>query len=579
MIETDRIQRLATQLYGAERGVEITRRIQALSEEYRSRLPKRVPRDLSEKDVMLITYPDQVRNPGESPLAVLTDFAESHLRGLISAVHLLPFYPWSSDDGFSVTDFRSVAAQYGTWDDVRRLGRFFDLMLDAEINHASAQGEWFHLFLSGRAPYRDYFIQVADDPDLSHVVRPRTTPLLARFRSNGIEMPVWSTFGADQVDLNYKSPDLLVEMLDVLVFYASHGAGFIRLDAAPYLWKEMGTTCINLPQTHLLIGLIRAVLNGIAPSVRLIAEANVPQTDNLAYLADGVNEAQLIYNLSLPPLVLHAFQTGRAETLGRWISQLQLPSEPATFLNVLSTHDGIGLNPLHGILAEDQIREMAQEVVARGGLASSKTNSDGTVSPYEINMNYFDALDALGPAVDTGLQIERFVTAHAIMLSLQGVPALYFHGLFGSRGWPQGVLRTGRNRTVNREKLRRDQLEAELADPHSERARVFRRLSNLLAERARNSAFSPQAAQRVLSSNGQILALSRRTGGAHHHVLCLYNVSPASCEFQVEDPGLISALSGNHRDLITGAILPGGIDRPIRLKPYQSLWLAGEDAE
>jgi len=296
-------------------------------------------------------------------------------------------------------------------------------------------------------------------------------------------------------------------------------------------------------------------------------------------LGDGMDEAQLIYNFPLPPLVLHAFQSRRADTLGRWISELELPSGRATFLNVLSTHDGIGLNPLQGILGEDEILEMAHLTVTRGGLVSSKMNPDGGSSPYELNMNYFDALDALGPAVEPGLELERFVTAHAIMLSLQGVPALYFHSLFGSRGWPRGVLRTGRNRTINREKLHRDDLEAELADPHSTRARVFRRLSNLLAARAGSRAFSPDAAQRVLSSNGEILALSRRARGARAHVLCIYNVSPESCQFRVEDRDVLSALSGSPRDLITGSIVTGGIHRSMGLKPYQSLWLACEDAE
>jgi glycosidase len=579
MSAPERIQGLTSQLYGSENGAEITRRIQALVDEYRGRLPQHEARDLSERDAVLITYPDQVSDAADSPLSVLADFAEKHVRGLISTIHVLPFYPWSSDDGFSVMDFRAVAAQQGTWHDVRRLGRQFELMLDAEINHASAQGAWFHHFLKGRTPYRDYFIQVDDKPDLSRVVRPRTTPLVTHFRSEGRDAAVWTTFSGDQVDLNYRSPALLLEMLDVLLFYASQGAAFIRLDAVAFLWKEIGSTCINLPQTHVLVQLMRAVLDQVAPYVRLITETNVPQPDSHAYFGDGTNEAQLIYSFSLPPLVLHSFQTARAETLGRWISELRLPSEQATLLNVLATHDGIGLNPLRGILADLEIREMVQQCITRGGFVSSKMDPEGTSSPYEMNINYFDALDALGPAVDPGLEMERFTTAHAIMLSLIGVPAIYFHSLFGSRGWPQGVLRTGRNRSINREKLKRDRLEAELTDPRSVRARVFRHLGRLLAARAGCGAFSPHAGQRVLPSQGPILALIRGETGALPRVLCLYNVSPENCQFRVDDPDLASEIPANPRDLITGVRRTGGTDRSIRLKPYQSAWLSLDNPE
>src|SRR5690606_35016656 len=107
---------------------------------------------------------------------------------------------------------------------------------------------------------------------------------------------------ADQVDLNFKNPAVLLATTRALLFYVEHGAKFIRLDAIAYLWKEIGTPCIHLPQTHQVIQLMRAVLDEVAPDVRLITETNVPHPDNISYFGAGTNEAQLVYNFALPPL-------------------------------------------------------------------------------------------------------------------------------------------------------------------------------------------------------------------------------------------------------------------------------------
>ena len=307
-------------------------------------------------------------------------------------------------------------------------------MFDAVINHASAEGGWFQSYLRGEPDYKDHFIEVRGDPDLSAVVRPRALPLLTKFDTPHGSKMLWTTFSADQVDLNYHNPRVLLDVLDILLFYASQGAEFIRLDAIAYLWKEVGTSCINLPQTHWVVQLLRAVLDEIAPHVMLITETNVPNLENLSYFGDGSNEAQLVYNFPLPPLVLHALQTGEAGVLSKWASGLELPSHKVTFLNFLASHDGIGLNPVRGILRESEIVALAQRVQASGGFVSNKSNANGSVSPYELNINYFDALNAAEHAEELPVQIDRFVTAHAILLAFMGVPAIYFHSLFGSRG-------------------------------------------------------------------------------------------------------------------------------------------------
>ncbi len=574
MTRTDKIDRLLRELYGSQDGVEFSRRLDALIAEYRQRMPSVHARNLDERDCILICYPDQVTSPGRSPLVDLAEFAQRHLAGIISGIHVLPFFRSSSDDGFSITDFRAVSPKYGTWRDVRGIAERFDLMVDAVINHASAQSEWFHLFLRNQAPYREYFMRVLGKPDTSAVVRPRTTPLITHFESNHADRAVWTTFGRDQVDLNYRSSELLLEILDILLFYASQGATFLRLDAVAYLWKQLGTSCINLPQTHLIVQLIRAVMDQVAPQVALITETNVPQSDNLSYFGDGTNEAQLVYNFPLPPLVLHAFLTRNTDVLSKWASSARLPSDRVTFLNILATHDGIGLNPLRGFLAEEEITQLAKACVEKGGFVSDRAGPGGRTVPYELNMNYLDALDAVGPDVGADLVLERFVTAHAIMLAPRGVPAFYFHSLFGSRGWREGVISTGRKRTVNREKLRWVRLEADLADPECFRARVFRRLAGLLRARADHAAFSPAAAQDIAQLIPSVFAIRRGGGGLSPQLLCLHNVSPEACNLKAADLGLTSRPRNERfRDVITGDLVGEATSGSIHLAPYQALWL------
>ncbi len=540
------------------------------------RLPRPVGRDagnVTQRDALLITYGDQVRQPGVAPLRTLADFSRSHLAGVVSGVHILPFYPYSSDDGFSVLDYRAVDPTLGTWEDVARLGRDFRLMFDAVINHISRQGAWFQGFLRNDPRYRGYFITVEGDPDLSAVVRPRALPLLTEVQTAIGPKRVWTTFSDDQIDLNYANPDVLLEILDLLLFYVTQGAEFIRLDAIAFLWKEIGTTCLHLPQTHRVIQLIRALLDEVAPHVRLITETNVPHHDNISYFGDGYNEAQLIYNFALPPLTLHALRTGDARVLSEWASSLVLPSEQTTFFNFLASHDGIGLNPARDILPDAAIDALVAGVEAHGGLVSYKNNPDGSRSPYELNINYFDALNDPQSGEPLTRQVDRFMASQAILLAVVGVPGIYFHSLFGSRGWPAGVAQTGRNRTINRQKLDLAALEAELAAPASLRAQVFGRYARLLRARAGYPAFHPNGGQQIIAASDAVFALLRTAPDHRAAVLCLQNVSGRA----QTATGIANMLQTNAaRDLISGRKFLVNQGGSAELAPYETLWLVEE---
>jgi len=399
-------------------------------------------------------------------------------------------------------------------------------------------------------------------PTLSRVVRPRALPLLTPFQTHSGEKKVWTTFSEDQIDLNFKNPEVLLEILDVLLLYAAHGATFIRLDAIAYLWKEIGTNCIHLPQTHHVIQLLRAVLNEVAPHVHLITETNVPHTDNISYFGDGTNEAQLVYNFALPPLTLHTFHTGDAQALSNWAMTLIPPSDKTTFFNFLASHDGVGLNPVRGILSNAEIDSLVDKTLAHGGLVSHKHNADGTQSPYEMNVNYFDALSNPNGNESLSLQIKRFIAAQAIMLSLTGLPGIYFHSLFGSRGWLDGVQQTGRNRTINREKCNFDILQNELADEDSLRSKVFAKYHQLLNARKSTPAFHPHGRQNILHIHPAVFAVECVSPDEQTRVLCLHNLSAQKIIFTTEFKSAA--------DLFTGRSLPIS---EITLEPYQILWM------
>lgn len=490
---------------------------------------------LDQRDALLITYADQVSAPGEPPLRTLAAFARDRLAGVVSGVHLLPFYPWTSDDGFSVKDYFSVDPAYGSWEDIAELGQHFDLMFDAVLNHMSAQSDWFVRYLDGDPAFADFFVSVRGNPDLSAVVRPRALPLLSEFSAHDGRRRVWTTFSADQVDLNFANPAVLLASVDVLLEYAARGARFVRLDAIAFLWKEIGTGCLHLRQTHDIIRLWRALLDEVSPSVQLITETNVPHVDNVRYFGDGTDEAQLVYNFALPPLTLHALQTGDATHLTRWAATLAPPSERTSFFNFLASHDGIGLNPARGILPQADIDALVRRTLERGGFISYKHLPDGSEIPYEMNINYLDALTEPEERDrnDRELALRRFVAAHALMFSLQGMPGIYFHSLFGSQGDAEAARTSGIKRRVNRAKLQRAALETELADVNSIRARILRELKALLVRRRSLTAFAPRASQRILDLDPRVFALVRGGGDSgaggflsgSDPVLCLHNLS------------------------------------------------------
>jgi sucrose phosphorylase len=375
---------------------------------------------------------------------------------------------------------------------------------------------------------------------------------------------LWTTFSADQIDFNFKSLDVLEKMIEVLLFYVQQGANILRLDAVAYLWKEIGTSCIHLRRAHDMVKLFRSILDAVAPDVLIITETNVPHDENISYFGSGRDEAQMVYNFTLPPVLFYSFVKEDATVLSRWARGLHLESPHNTFFNFTASHDGIGVRPLEGILPPEDLQALIEVVKNNGGQISYKRNADGTDSPYELNITYVDAI----LADRSSERADKFLASQAIQYVLPGVPATYIHSLLGSRNWTRGVERTGRARTINREKLQVENLLAELENPTSFRSRIFYPYLNMIRVRKSQKAFHPNAAFEILDVDPRVFAIKRYT--EDQSVYAVTNISAAEITLSLPE----NSAPGRMTDLITGETVE---PEAFRLKPYQFVWLSSKD--
>ncbi len=566
-----RLLELLRPLYG-EAAEATLARIEELAARHRRAEAAPARARWSERDIVLIAYGDQIRAERGTPLAALRAFLLGHgLERLFSIVHLLPFFPSTSDDGFAVADYRRVDPALGTWRDVAALGRSFDLMMDLVLNHCSRSHRWFRGYLEGEEPYRDYFIEADPEADFSAVVRPRSTPLLTAVETRGGCRHVWTTFGADQVDLDFRNPEVLLEMLQTVLLYVERGARIVRLDAVAFLWKEIGTSCLHLPQTHAIVQLMRTLLEEVAPGTLLLTETNVPHEENVSYFGAG-DEAHLVYQFSLPPLLLDACLSGDARVLRGWLGDLEAAGPfPAgtTFLNFTASHDGIGVRPLEGLVPERRLRRLLAAIGERGGRVSTRRRPDGRDAAYELNIAWTSAFAGASGRL-SALAVRRFLASQALMLALRGIPAVYFHGLVGTPNDRKGLERTGIARRINRRKFERRELEAILARRRPA-SRIFAGMQQLLAVRRAQPAFHPDAAQRLVETGHRsVLALERESRRPPQRLLVVANLAAK--------PALARFAAGPARewraapDLLGASPLWNHGGR-LSLEPGQALWL------
>lgn len=535
-----------------------------------------------QQDVILIAYGDSIMRyrdadqavavPSEPPLHTLHRFMKNQCAGTINALHILPFYPYSSDEGFSVMNYVQVNESLGSWDDIQGIAQDVKLMADLVINHCSSRSRWFENFIQGKEPGLSYFKTASLNDDLSQVVRPRTSPLLNTVQTALGERHVWCTFSPDQVDLDFANPLVLNEFVGIIRHYLDNGVKIFRLDAVAFLWKELNTSCINLAQTHEVIRLLRTLIEHVEPSAIIITETNIPNRENLSYFGNA-NEAHCIYNFSLPPLLLHTLLSGDSKALKHWMMSMPPAQNGTAYFNFIASHDGIGLRPAEGLLDEDELGQMVNTVSRFGGKVSMRTANNGTSSPYELNIALFDALQGTHKGVDKwGLQ--RFTCAHAIMFALEGIPGLYIHSLLGTTNDYERFENSQHNRCINRHRWQESALLEKLADQSSHHYHVFTQINNLLAIRKQQDAFHPNATQFTLHLTGALFGFWRQSIDRRQSVFCVYNISDEPQTLLFADLNLID--TEQWFELISAQEINQG-QQSIELAPYQPLWLSNRE--
>ncbi|THH35305.1 alpha-amylase [Aliishimia ponticola] len=534
------------------------------------RITQRAPsNDLwSQDDSVLITYGNSVLDGVHKPLDLLYDFLSERLDGVVNSVHILPFFPYTSDDGFAVTDFEKVEPTLGDWPDIQRIGARFHLMSDLVLNHVSSQGKWFNAYRQGQPPYDGFFFEADPKDDLTMVVRPRTTPLLQEVETANGPRNVWCTFSHDQVDLNYANPEVLLEVLRIIRLHVDMGVRILRLDAVAFLWKEIGTPSIHMPQTHAVVQLLRVLTDFLEETVVLLTETNVPKAENLSYFGQS-NEAHAIYNFPLPPLILHAMLSGSAKYLRRW--QATMPPAPlgCVYLNFTASHDGIGMRPAEGLLPGTEIAQMIQTLTNDGALVSMRTLPDGTASVYELNCGYYPAVARTFKGAEEW-HMERFLTSQTIVMSLEGVPAFYIHSMLATPNDLEGVERRGMNRAINRHRWDYETLLERLNDPESDQAKVLHALSERLKLRSRQPAFHPNATQFTLALDERVFGIWRQSLDRRQSVFALHNVSDETVDVPLDALNLIA--DAHWHDLLSGEEIHPEIET-VALAPYQCRWI------
>ena len=566
-----KIQQHITNIYGSSNAEDITEKIIKVAK-IDALSPSHIPLEnkWSEQDTALITYADSINQPNEAPLKTLNRFLDNKLADSISSVHILPFYPYSSDDGFSVIDYKAVKKEHGNWDDISTISEKFNLMADLVVNHCSVESEWFKNFKQDKVPGKDYFINGAHYDDITKVTRPRPSALLSQFDTITGKKEVWCTFSPDQVDLNFANPEVLLEMISIIRHYLDKGVRTFRLDAIAFLWKKSGTTCVHLAQTHEIVKLFRLIIEQINPSAIIITETNVPNKENLSYFGNN-DEAHLIYNFSLPPLLIHTLLSGDSTHLKSWLMSMPPAKHGRTYFNFIASHDGIGLRPAEGILSEKEIESMTTTLKGFGGEISMRRAPEGLFKPYEANISLYSALSGTVKNGKDKWQDSRFICAHIIMLALEGIPAFYIHSLLATENYRHGVSETGQARTINRYKYNAEELEKALANDAHHQKFIFNELKRLIKIRKNQPAFHPNATQCTMQIGPNLFGFWRASIDSTQRIFCINNISDTPQSFPLDDLELKA--TEQWKDLITNSDYSDPCVT-ITLDPYSTVWIS-----
>ena len=521
----------------------------------------------SEKTTLLICYGDSIYSEKKKSFKVFKNFFKKKLNNYFNTIHFLPFYPSSSDSGFAVKDHYKVENKFGNWSDIKNISKLNNVMADVVINHSSARGLWFRNFLKKKEPGKDYFLTVDSKFNTSKVVRPRDHKLLKKIKIFNKSDFLWRTFSPDQIDLNFKNPSVLIQFIKIIIHLINNGITIFRLDAIAYLWKENRSKCINLKQTHEIIKLLRIVINLLNVQTTIITETNLPEKENLSYFGKN-DEANWIYNFSLPPLLIHAFLFENSSYLNKWSKKLPNTKSGNCYLNFIASHDGIGIRPTEGLLNKNTLNNFLKRLKKNGSKFSYRKVQNKIKKVYEANITVFDALKKSDFDQVGKFYLERYVSAHAIMISFEGIPAIYFNSLFGTANDEAKFIITGNNRDVNRYRWNFKNITKKLKNNKTKQSIFYKNITNLLDIRKKQKAFHPNASRLNLNFGPKIYGFKRISKDKKQTILCITNLSSNIQKTQLNKTyyswiNLIgSKIRINKKFLI--------------LKPFETIWLSNK---
>ena len=523
----------------------------------------------NESDIFLISYGDSIVSAKDKKLKTLKNFVDEFLKPHFSNIHILPFFPFDSDDGFSITDYKKVRDDLGNWEDISLLSKDYRVMADIVINHASKQSEYFQEFIRGNFEYKDFFISLDEDEGFEEVVRPRSSDLFQEVEISNQKKYLWCTFSHDQIDLNFKNPRVLLFFIRLIYLYLRHGIKVFRLDAVAFLWKEKSTNCLNLPQTHEVVKLIRTILDNYNQNNLLITETNLPNLENLSYFGNG-DEANAIYNFTLPPLLLWTLLMGDSTALRKWSMGMPPAKEHTTYFNFIASHDGIGLRPTENILTDQERGTLIDIVKEFGGVISNRKKPDGTETVYELNIALLDAMKGTFKGIDH-MQVDRFIACHAIMLSLEGIPAFYIHSVLGTTNDYELMKKNSQNRSINRKSWDINEIKNKLLDDKSINNQVYKSIINLVKIRKKQPAFHPNAIQFTFNLGKNFFGIWRQSIDKKQSIFSVTNVTNIFQYLDLTELNLIE--SEKWWDLMSSEDIDD-IKSTIALKAYQTVWIS-----
>ena len=520
---------------------------------------------ISEKTSVLISYGDSLLDSNkEKSIKIFRKFYKKNLGNFFEIIHFLPFYPSSSDSGFAVKDHYQVDKKLGSWSDIYQQSKRTNIMADIVINHASSKGLWFKNFLSNKSPGKEYFLTVGEKFDTSKVIRPRENKLLKKitiFKKNNF---IWRTFSDDQIDLNFKNPKVLLRFIKIMINLLNHGVNIFRLDAIAYLWKKSGSKCINLKETHEIIKLLRTICNSLKTQSIIVTETNLPEKENLSYFGKNNDEAQWIYNFSLPPLLVHSFLFEDSTYLNKWNKKLPNTKMGNNYLNFIASHDGIGMRPVEGYLTKEKLSLLFKRLKKNGGQLSHRKIQGSSKKVYEANITLFNAFQRTDYDKKGRFFLERYVSAHAIMIAFEGVPAIYFNSIFGTSNDEYKYIISGNKRDLNRYKWNKKRLDNLLKDKTSKQSIFSKQILNLLSIKKQNKAFHPNAKRENLNMGKKIFCFKRTSLDKKQ---IIYNITNLSSKYQKFK---LNYKFSKYKNLLDKT----NISQKTELKPFETLWLS-----